>query len=35
VEVLELDYLPRHLIVIGGGYSDWNLHKLIVALAAK
>jgi pyruvate/2-oxoglutarate dehydrogenase complex dihydrolipoamide dehydrogenase (E3) component len=25
VEVLELDYLPRHLIVIGGGYSGLEL----------
>ncbi|GLR85271.1 FAD-dependent oxidoreductase [Bradyrhizobium iriomotense] len=25
VEILELDYLPRHLIVIGGGYSGLEL----------
>jgi len=25
VEALELDYLPRHLIVIGGGYSGLEL----------
>jgi pyruvate/2-oxoglutarate dehydrogenase complex dihydrolipoamide dehydrogenase (E3) component len=25
VEVLELDYLPRHLIVVGGGYSGLEL----------
>jgi len=25
VEVLELDYLPQHLIVIGGGYSGLEL----------
>jgi pyruvate/2-oxoglutarate dehydrogenase complex dihydrolipoamide dehydrogenase (E3) component len=25
IEVLELDYLPRHLIVIGGGYSGLEL----------
>jgi pyruvate/2-oxoglutarate dehydrogenase complex dihydrolipoamide dehydrogenase (E3) component len=25
VEVLELDYLPRHLIVLGGGYSGLEL----------
>ena len=25
VETLELDYLPRHLIVIGGGYSGLEL----------
>jgi pyruvate/2-oxoglutarate dehydrogenase complex dihydrolipoamide dehydrogenase (E3) component len=34
VEALELDYLPQHLIVIGGAIPVWNWHRLFVALAA-
>jgi pyruvate/2-oxoglutarate dehydrogenase complex dihydrolipoamide dehydrogenase (E3) component len=34
VEALELDYLPRHLMVIGGGYSGLDWHRLIVASVA-
>ena len=34
IEALELDYLPAHLIVIGGGYSASNWPRLTVASAA-
>ena len=34
VEALELDYVPRHLIVIGGGFPAWSWHRRFVGLAA-
>ena len=34
IEALELDYLPQHLIVIGGGYSASNWPRPTAASAA-
>jgi pyruvate/2-oxoglutarate dehydrogenase complex dihydrolipoamide dehydrogenase (E3) component len=34
IELLELDYLPRHLIVLGGGLSAWRWLRPTGASAA-
>ena len=35
VEALELDYLPQHLIVIGGGYSGLELAQAYRRLGSE